>query len=170
MLRLEFPNESHKDQYLEMIEEWGQHETIPTDPDNLFVGTTYEEFLQITKDARDNPPEGRVPASLFFLVDSIASRILGAIDIRHHIEHDFLREIGGHIGYGIRPSERKKGYATEALRLGKQEAKNLEIEKILLTCLDENVWSYRTIEANGWIFERDADFNGKKVRRYWITV
>lgn len=170
MLRLEFPNESHKNQYLEMIEEWGQHETIPTDPDNLFVGTTYEEFLQITKDARDNPPEGRVPASLFFLVDSVASRILGAIDIRHHIEHDFLREIGGHIGGGTRPSERRRWYATQALILGITEAKKLGIEKILLTCLDENIGSYTTIEANWWIFERYAEKDGVKVRHYWITV
>ena len=108
MLTLEFPNKLHKDQYLEMIKEWGEYEKIPTDPDNLFVGANYEDFLQITRDARDNPPEGRVSASLFFIIDSTRNRMLGAIDIRHNIDHDFLREIGGHIGYGIRPSERRK--------------------------------------------------------------
>ena len=108
MLTLGFPNESHKDKYLEMIKEWGEYEKIPTDPDNLFVGANYEDFLKITRNARDNPPEGRVSASLFFIIDSTRNRMLGAIDIRHNIDHDFLREIGGHIGYGIRPSERRK--------------------------------------------------------------
>ena len=89
-----------------MIAEWEKYEMIPTDPDCLFSGDSYEEFLQITYDNQNNPPSERVPATLYFIVDE--GQIIGGIDLRHHIDHEFLQEIGGHIGYGIRPSERKK--------------------------------------------------------------
>lgn len=92
MLTLEFPNISHKERYQDMIAEWGNVEKIPTDPDCLFSGNSYEEFLQITRDNQNNPPEGRVPATLFFIMDD--EKLIGGIDLRHHIDHDFLREIG----------------------------------------------------------------------------
>ena len=105
MIHLEFPDISHKEEYLKMIEEWALYEPIPTSPRALFRGENFEEFLKF---AENDLIENRlgVPATLFFLMDN--SRILGAIQIRHHIEHPNLKEFGGHIGYGIRPSERRK--------------------------------------------------------------
>ncbi|MBP9779510.1 GNAT family N-acetyltransferase, partial [Candidatus Gracilibacteria bacterium] len=81
-----------------------------------------------------------------------------------------LMEFGGHIGYGIRPSERRKGYATKMLALGLIEAKKLGIERVLLGCSDDNPGSYKTIEANGGIFDRYTEFEGQKARRYWIEI
>lgn len=168
MLTLEFPNESHKDAYLEMIQEWKAHET-PTSPWRLFSGDTYEDFLRIiTKDLTDN--EWGVNSTLFFLVEDTGSHILWAIQIRYHINHPKLIETGGHMGYGIRPSARWKGYATQMLWLALKEAKNLWIDSVLITCDDDNIGSYLAIEANGWKFERYAEEDGVKVRRYWIDT
>lgn len=66
-----------------------------------------------------------VNSTLFFLVDESTRNIIGALHIRHHIDHPKLIETGGHIGYGVRPSARGKGYATHMLMIGLQEAKKL---------------------------------------------
>lgn len=166
VLSLEFPNLSHKQSYLDMISEWRSFE-VPTSPGKLFAGETFEEFLAIvTKDVTDNP-DG-VNSHLFFLVEN--ERILWAIQIRHSIDHPRLIEVGGHIGYGIRPSERGKWYATEMLRQALLEAKKLWLEKVLITCLDYNIASAKVIENNGGVFERYAYRDEVKYRRYWISV
>lgn len=167
MLHLEFPNISHKSAYLNMIEEWKLFEKIPTSPRALFRGENFEEFLQIAEsDLTEN--HRWVPATLFFLMDG--DRILGAIQICHNIEPPHLREYGGHIGYGIRPSERQKWYATKMLSLALIEAQKLWLEKVLLGCYDDNIASQKTIEKNNGIFERYTEFEGKKSRRYWIEL
>jgi predicted acetyltransferase len=97
-------------------------------------------------------------------------KILGWIQIRHHIEHPNLREYGGHIGYGIRPSERRKWYATEMLHLALIEAQKIGLDRVMLGCYDDNIGSIRAIEKNGGIFERYTEHEGKKSRRYWIAM
>lgn len=97
-------------------------------------------------------------------------RILGAIHVRHHINHPKLKVVGGHIGYGIRPSERRKGYAKEMLRLALSEARTIGLNKVLLTCDENNIGSYKTIEANGGILESSIVVEGKNKRRYWISL
>ncbi len=97
-------------------------------------------------------------------------RILGAIQVRHHIDHPNLKVVGGHIGYGIRPSERRKGYAKEMLRLALSEARKIELKEVLITCDDDNIGSYKTIEANGGVFESTILVEGKNIRRYWISL
>ena len=104
MSQLEFPNLSHKQSYLEMISEWRGFE-VPTSPGKLFAGENFEDFLSIVENDITNNPDG-VNSHLFFLVEN--GRILGAIQVRHSIDHPRLIEVGGHIGYGIRPSERGK--------------------------------------------------------------
>lgn len=77
-----------------MIGEWKKYEEIPTSPRRLFVGNTFEEFLEkITQDVTAS--ERGVNATLFFLIKN--QKILGAIQIRHHIDHPDLMEVGGHI-------------------------------------------------------------------------
>lgn len=167
MPQLEFPNLSHKQSYLEMISEWASFETVPTSPGRLFVGENFEDFLSIVENDITNNPDG-VNSHLFFLVEN--GRILGAIQVRHAIDHPRLIEVGWHIGYGIRPSERGKWYATEMLRLALLEANKIGLEKVLITCLDDNIASAKVIENNGGVFERLAERDEKKYRRYWITL
>ncbi len=170
MLHLTFPNISHKSAYQDMLAEWkwsGEFEAGHVSPWALFRGGTYEEFLQLANDdLSENHRE--VPATLFFLMDG--KIILGGIQIRHSIDHPNLREYGGHIGYGIRPSERRKGYATEMLRLALIEARKIWLDRVMLGCYDDNIGSIRTIEKNGGIFERYTNHEGKKSKVYWIDI
>jgi predicted acetyltransferase len=166
VLSLEFPNLTHKQSYLDMISEWRSFE-VPTSPGKLFAGESFEEFLAIVeKDVTENP--NGVNSHLFFLVEG--GRILGAIQIRHSIDHPRLIEVGGHIGYGIRPTERGKWYATEMLRIALLKAKKFWLERVLITCLDDNIASAKVIENNWGVFERYAERDEKQYRRYWIAM
>jgi predicted acetyltransferase len=90
---------------------------------------------------------------------------LGSVSLRHEL-NDFLFEQGGHIGYSVRPSARRRGIATEALRQTLEVAHGLGLDRVLLTCDDGNLGSARTIENCGGRFE---DVRGDK-RRYWISL
>ena len=104
----------------------------------------------------------------FYLTDN-TNRILGVVNIRHRLTDKLLIE-GGHIGYGIRPSERRKGYATKILELALVEAKKLGIERALVTCDKENIGSAKTILRNGGKFDQENLYEGRIVQRYWIDV
>ena len=95
--------------------------------------------------------------------------MVGAINIRHYL-NDHLLKYGGHIGDGIRPSERRKGYATKMIALGLAECKKLGIDRVLLVCDKDNIGSKRSIIKNGGILENELLEDGKIVERYWIDV
>jgi predicted acetyltransferase len=92
------------------------------------------------------------------------------IDIRHSL-NEFLSKYGGHIGYGVRPSERNKGYATQMLRMALQYLKQIGLTKVMLACYQENVASRRTIEKCNGVLEREfLHSDGKTVQVFWITI
>jgi predicted acetyltransferase len=112
----------------------------------------------------------RVAASTYFAIRKGDSRIVGMINIRHQL-NDYLLKEGGHIGYGVRPSERRKGYATEILHLGLEKCAELGIDRALVTCDKDNIASARTIQNNFGILENEIQTAGHKVmQRYWIDV
>ena len=171
MLKLEFPELKHKKAYEDMILEWWKFENLSNiSPWALFHWNNFYDFLEITKNYVNNAPW--VNSHLFFLVDW--DRILWSIQVRHHINHPNLIKVWWHIWYWIRPSERKKWYATIMLKLWLEKAKKLWINKILITCDDTNMWSAvasaKVIEKNGWVFESIALKNWDKMRRYWIEL
>ena len=111
-----------------------------------------------------------VPDSTFFLLDEERNILLGAVNIRHYL-NDYLLKYGGHIGDGIRPSERNKGYATEMIRLALQECVKLGIRKVLIICDKSNIASAKTIIKNGGILENEiVDEKGRIEQRYWINI
>ncbi len=164
-LRLEFPNESHKEMYEKMVLEWWEMEKIPIDPERLFTWNNYQEFLDtIIQDITNS--DLWVNAHLFFLVND--TEILWALQIRHHINTPNLLENWWHIGYGIAPKHRRKWYATQMLKLWLLEAKKLWLDKVMISCNIDNVWSRKVIENNSWVFERfNKDWD---LRRYWIDI
>lgn len=114
-------------------------------------------------------PEGYVPHTVFWLVEG--DNYLGRVDLRHEL-NDFLHREAGHIGYDVRPSERRKGYGKLALELGLQKAKEMGIQNVLITCDVDNVGSNKIIKANGGILENTIEVGeGKSPKnRYWFTV
>ena len=111
--------------------------------------------------------EGRVHATNWWIVED--DTYLGAISLRHAL-NDFLLDAGGHIGYGVRPTARRRGLATWALRAVLPNARSLGLTRVLVTCDDENVGSVRIIESNGGVLEDVRDTDLGRTRRYWITL
>ncbi|HYK69280.1 MAG TPA: GNAT family N-acetyltransferase [Streptosporangiaceae bacterium] len=113
------------------------------------------------------PAAGRVHATYWWIADS--DSYLGAITLRHAL-NDVLLRAGGHIGYGVRPSARRRGIATWALRSVLPEARSLGLQRVLVTCGDANLASARTIEKAGGVLEDVRDTGLGRTRRYWITL
>ena len=111
----------------------------------------------------------RVPGTEFWLVDN--SKVIGRSTLRHQLTPALERE-GGHIGYDIRPSERRKGYGTLILGLTLEKAKNLGLKKVLITCDTDNTGSAKIIEKNrGKLAGCEiSDRSGKQISRYWIEL
>src|SRR5699024_7191960 len=96
-----------------------------------------------------NRKEGRVPAMQYALVnDENEPKIIGMLQLRLEL-NDYLFRFGGHIGYSIHVSERKKGYGSKLLSLGLDKARDLKMDKLLITCTKGNIGSAKVIEKNG---------------------
>lgn len=163
-MKLEFPEIKHKKSYEKLINAWWKFEDLSeTSPWALFEWNNFEEFLEYTEISKTNCPRW-VNAHLFFLVEK--EKILWALQIRHTLWNDILKEFWGHIWYWISPEFRKKWYWNKILELWLIEVKKLWIEKILICCEENNIWSKKIIEKNWWVFEGKS--NKKEFEKYWI--
>ena len=112
-------------------------------------------------------PPDRVPAT--FLVAEVAGELVGRVSVRHELD-TFLAELGGHVGYGVRPAFRRRGHATEMLRQGLVVARAAGVDRVLVTCEEGNAASARVIERLGGTLEDvRADLGGGRKRRFWIA-
>lgn len=116
-------------------------------------------------------PQGWVPATQYMLVREKDLKIVGMIQIRHFF-NAYLERYGGHIGYSVAPSERRKGYATQMLKMALVKCRELKIDKVLITCISGNEGSKRTILKNGGTYESIVYESGEGVNleRYWIDL
>ncbi len=111
-----------------------------------------------------------VVSSTFFVVRSSDHRLVGMVNIRHTL-NEYQRCYSGHIGYGVRPSERGKGYAGQILRLSLEFARSIGLKQVMLVCDKSNRASRRTILANGGVLERECVHpDGEPIEIYWITL
>lgn len=170
MLKLVKPSLEMEQVYTDYIFEWENsgERIVPyaSRRDGLdFVELLYKWENESTEKAYE---KGLVPATLYFLVDE-STRIYGALHIRHKL-NDYLLNSGGHIGYGVRPSERKKGYATRMLSLALPIVKGIGINKALITCNKTNYASAKTIINNGGVLENEIQEGEEVTQRYWINL
>ena len=157
----------------EMIDEWKLDQEINhTDksPYVIFKNDYHDfDYYLDNLELKEPIPQGFVPDSTFFLLDEERNRLLGAVNIRHSLNEHLLK-VGGHIGDGIRPSERRKGYATEMIRLALLECKKLGIDRVLICCNSDNIGSKKSILNNGGVLENIVMDEGKPMERYWIDI
>lgn len=129
----------------------------------------FDDYLKQLEDHRAgvNLPERFVPST--FLVAEADGAIVGRTSIRHRL-NEFLLQMGGHIGYGVLAECRRRGYATEILRQSLIIARSIGIDRVLVTCDDDNVGSIKTIEACGGRLENVVTTEDEPTprRRYWI--
>ncbi len=132
---------------------------------------SYQDMLKILEDecAGRNIAPGRVAHTMLYAF--LNGKIIGRVSIRHEL-NDFLLRRGGNIGYSVAESYRRKGFATELMRAGMDYCKTLGLPKILVTCDDENVPSWKIIEKFDATLENKFidETENKTIRRYWVKL
>jgi predicted acetyltransferase len=163
----------YEKQLREMLDEWKaelERTGAKPIPAPLFRNDPFDIGRYIDELEYKTPTEAMVPDSVYFLYDSERDILIGAVHIRHYL-NDALRRWSGHIGIGIRPGERRKGHATEMLRLALVECKRLGIDRVQITCDKENIGSAKAIIKNGGVPECEfLSPNGAERQRYIIII
>ena len=177
-IQLVRPCERYRKSFIEAVKEF------QADTDSLNTGSMgryrdvriedlerdFASFLRGLEDASGrNVKPGLVPETTYWLVET--DSFIGRVSIRHRLNEKLMR-VGGHIGYEIRPSSRRRGYGTLALRLGLEKARELGMARVLVTCDRTNVPSRKIIEANGGVMENEVmGEDGKPPKqRFWIEI
>lgn len=174
---LELPTLERKEEALEYINEFVEYKSEINGTgglDDTLEGMSYEEWLENSTKMQEKEyakSKNLVPGTTYFMIRESDNKIIGMINIRHYL-NDFLRKVGGNIGYSIRPTERRKGYAKIQLYLGLIKALELGIDKAMVDCVNTNIGSDKTIQAlGGELFETVYEEKRKvTLNNYWINV
>lgn len=170
--RLVRPSVEYQEQYISFYEDWifSGEDLVPwvveKDPGDF---KKMVEFLYSEDSEEKITDPNWVPHSTYWLMNE-QDVLVGAVNIRHRMNQKLLN-CGGHIGYGIRPSYRRKGYASALLFHALQIAKSMGLSRVLLVCNAGNIGSEKTILKHGGQFESEfIEENGNIVKRFWIDV
>ncbi|MGO5065365.1 MULTISPECIES: GNAT family N-acetyltransferase [unclassified Clostridium] len=166
------PNKNFRESAEEYKREHFQYGENELPGSSLLNKLPYDKWLELIKNNSNEKTvtSDWVVSSTFFAVIKSNSKIIGMIDIRHTL-NDFLKNYGGHIGYGVRPKERCKGYATQMLKLGLQYCKTIGLNKVMLGCNKDNLASRKTIINGGGVLEKEfVHSDGKTVQIFWISI
>lgn len=152
----------------EMMEQWQAVE--PRIVPYAIRRNDFRQFEQYLENLEQRTKkDGLVPDSTFFCLDEDRDIFVGAVNIRHELNEPLLLN-GGHIGDGVLPSERRKGIATEMIRMALEECRKLGIYRVLMACDKDNVGSAKSIQRNGGVLENEVVVDGVVEQRYWIDL
>lgn len=172
-IKLVLPTEEHLDQAWDYRRECKAAGSSMDGDGGLETSESARQWLADTRAYADpaTVPEGKVQATQFLAVRASDGRLVGMIQIRHYF-NEYLEKYAGHIGYSVRPSERRKGYAKEMLRLALPYCKSIGLDRVLIACEPDNPASRRTILANGGVYESTVHEPGEDIdlERYWIAL
>ncbi|MDM5152619.1 GNAT family N-acetyltransferase [Bacillus sp. DX1.1] len=170
-MKLVKPTHQHSKQIMAYRQAFLNSREQPHGSCSLQQFDSFDEWLEKVKiqEKGENLPLNRVPSTQFLSIEK--EKLVGVINLRHRLTPELLME-SGHIGYSVHPDERRKGYASEQLRLSLFEAKKLGLEKVLITCDKANIGSAKTIQKVGGILEDEviSPNTGEIVQRYWIEI
>lgn len=167
-LKLVRPTLADREKVFDILDEWyGSGEKIIPYAIRKTDYHDYETYLA-TLEVKA-PSDSLVPDSTFFCLDIDRDIYVGAVNIRHYLNEGLLLN-GGHIGDGVRPSERRKGIATRMIALALEECRKLGIHRVLMVCDRENIGSARSIQKNGGKLENEVIVDGITEQRYWVEL
>lgn len=171
ILKLVEVSENFREQVLEYKDEFDNNNEILHGTAGLGKAENFEEWLKAIVDNsfEETVRQGFVPSSTYLAVRVEDDKLLGMIDIRHKL-NEYLFNFGGHIGYSIRKSERRKGYAKEMLGQVLGKCREMGLDKVLITCDKENIASASTIKSQGGVLENEVNEEDEIVQRYWINL
>ena len=173
-LKLEIPINEYKDQVMEYRRIFLENGESFDGCAGLEECNTYEEWIDFENRLSKKYGESYVPSDVYLAIRKSDNKLVGIIDIRKGLS-DFLYNYGGNIGYSVLPEERRKGYAKNMLLLALLKCKEMNIERVLVTCDKENIASSKTIRANGGILENEVNdevglSKSGYIQRYWISL
>ena len=169
MLRLVEPAPRYKAAILDAVAEMQAIGEWDISPDAF--AARFDDMLREIATVKDpaTVPPGVLAYEDFWLMEG--DIWIGLLTLRFHLNEQFLHS-GGHIGYVVRPSKRRRGYGTMLLHLGLEKARERGLQRVLLTCNETNIGSRKIIETNGGQFENAVVVEGQEDQklRYWITL
>ena len=165
------PDLSYADEIIKYKEESLAESLIINGSAGLDRFSSIEVWLEELKkrSCEDTVPKGLVPSSTYLAVREKDNYIVGMIDIRHYL-NEYLTQVGGNIGYGVRKTERNKGYAKQMLKLALEKCKELKIKKVLITCDEDNIASEKVILSANAKLEDIRNVDGENKKRFWIDL
>ena len=165
------PDLSYADEIIKYKEESLKESPLINGSAGLNRFSSIEDWLQELKkrSSKDTVPKGLVPSSTYLGLREKDNYIVGMIDIRHYL-NEYLTQVGGHIGYGVRKSERNKGYAKQMLKLALEKCKELKIKRVLITCDEDNIASEKVILSANAKLEDIRNVDGENKKRFWIDL
>ena len=132
-----------------------------------------QEYIKLCEDYEnpDKVPAELVQATQFICIRKSDNKLVGMLQVRHYF-NEYLEKYAGHIGYSIRPCERRQGYAKAMLKMALPYCREIGLEKVLISCSDGNIGSEKTILANGGVYESTVlePNSNRNLKRFWITL
>lgn len=170
-LELVFPTKQMQKEIEEYVQEFYDNGSTINGIGGYTKINDFDKWLdEVNKDlSKETVSQERVSATLYFTKRKSDNKIVGNVQIRHKLNEKLL-QCGGHIGDSIRPSERRKGYATEQIRLALLKCKNLGIDRVLMDCDKNNIGSAKAIKNNGGVLDNEIYVENELIQRYWISL